>query len=65
MRWWKGKDDGGSGEQLIEAKERECGRKGLGRDTRKPWAPYLYLGRRPTGGSDEEARKVSTFNALT
>jgi hypothetical protein len=36
MRWWKGKDDGGSGEWLMKAKKRECGRKGLGRDTRKP-----------------------------
>jgi hypothetical protein len=36
MRWQKGKDDGGSGERMMEAKERECGRKGLGRNTRKP-----------------------------
>jgi hypothetical protein len=35
-RWRKGKDDGGGKERLIEAKERECGLKGLGRDTRKP-----------------------------
>jgi hypothetical protein len=65
MRWRKGKDDGGGGEWLMKAKERECGRKGLGRDTRKPWAPYLYPGRRPIGESGEEASKVFAFNALT
>jgi hypothetical protein len=31
----------------------------------KPWAPYLYPGGRPTGGSDEKARTVSAFNTLT
>jgi hypothetical protein len=65
IQWQKGKDYGGSGEWLMEAKERECGRKRLGRNTQKPWAPYLYPGRSPTGGSDEEAGKVFAFNALT
>jgi hypothetical protein len=64
-RWRKAKDDGGDGEWLIEAKGRECGRKGLGRNTRKPWALYLYPGRRPIGGFGEEASKVFAFNALT
>jgi hypothetical protein len=31
----------------------------------KPRAPYLYPDGRPMGGSDEEASKVSAFNALT
>jgi hypothetical protein len=49
--------DGGKGKrrQLQRARKEQM----------KPWAPYLSPGRRPTGGSGEEANKVSAFNALT
>jgi hypothetical protein len=49
--------DGGKGrrEQLQKARKEQI----------KPWAPYLYPGGRPTDGSNEEASKVSAFNALT
>jgi hypothetical protein len=45
IQWQQGRDDGGSREWLMEAKERGGGR--------------------PTGGSSEEASKVSVFNAIT
>jgi hypothetical protein len=60
----RGRDDGGSREWLMEAKEGEQLQRAR-KEQMKPRALYLSLGGRPTGGSDEKASKVSAFNALT
>jgi hypothetical protein len=49
--------DGGEGKRKQLQKAR--------REQTKSRALYLYPGGRPTSGSDEEASKVSAFNALT